>query len=198
MQIIELITKYLLILLISIISLSVNAQNKGEVTGFNIPRFVSIKSDDSNLRVGPSMNYPILIKYIQKNMPLEIVDEYDVWRQVKDFHNQTGWIHKSLLKGDRYVIISYQNLQKYNLHNQPNGKIIGLINKNNIVELKKCLIDWCLINYDGNLGWILKKNLWGVYKKEIYNINHTQPIIELYWKINESISKYIIPLIYNK
>ena len=53
----------------------------------------------------------------------------------------------------------------------PNGKIIGLINKNNIVELKKCLIDWCLINYDGNLGWILKKNLWGVYKKETLGRN---------------------------
>ena len=101
---------YIFIILISILTFSLNAQNKGEVTGFNIPRFVSIKSDDSNLRVGPSMNYPILIKYIQKNMPLEIIDEYDVWRQVKDFHNQTGWIHKSLLKGDRYVIISYQNL----------------------------------------------------------------------------------------
>ena len=75
------------------------------VTCYKIPRFVSLKSNEVNLRVGPSFNYPIIIKYIQKNLPVEIVDEYDVWRQIQDIDSNSGWIHKSLLKGNRNGII---------------------------------------------------------------------------------------------
>ena len=76
----------------------------GLVTGLKIPRFVSLKSNDVNLRVGPSINYPIDIKYIQKNLPIEIIDEFDVWRKIKDHEKNIGWLHKSLIKGDRFVL----------------------------------------------------------------------------------------------
>ena len=69
-----------------------------------LPRFVSLKSDDVNLRVGPSMNYPIELKYTQNDLPIEVIDEYDVWRKVKDHENNIGWLHKSLIKGERFVL----------------------------------------------------------------------------------------------
>ena len=73
---------------------------KGPVTNLGLPRFVSLKSDDVNLRVGPSMNYPIELKYTQNDLPIEVIDEYDVWRKVKDHENNIGWLHKeSLIKG---------------------------------------------------------------------------------------------------
>ena len=174
--------KIFLILVFVFFSFKANTETKGEVTGLDLPRFVSLKSNDVNLRVGPSINYPIDIKYIQINMPIEIIDEYDVWRQVRDLNDKVGWIHKSLLKGDRYIIIKSKNNVKYNLHNYPNGKKIGLIKKNNIVELKKCLKDWCLIKHKKIKGWILKKHLWGVYTDEKYNIGYMHFFIELYWK----------------
>ena len=46
---------------------SVYPQDKkkiGKVTGLEIPRFVSLKSNDVNIRVGPSINYPIKLKYV--------------------------------------------------------------------------------------------------------------------------------------
>ena len=49
---------------------SVYAENYGDVTGYKIPRFVSLKSDEINLRVGPSINYPIKITYVFQNFPL--------------------------------------------------------------------------------------------------------------------------------
>ena len=58
--------------------------NTGSVTGFELPRFVSLKSNDVNLRVGPSINYPIKLKYIKKNLPVEVIDEHNVWRKIKD------------------------------------------------------------------------------------------------------------------
>ena len=46
-------------------------------------RYVSLKSNDANIRVGPSINYPIVIKFIQHNYPLKILEEYDDWRKLK-------------------------------------------------------------------------------------------------------------------
>ena len=67
-----------------LINFNLYANNIGEVTGYKIPRFVSLKSDDVNLRIGSSTNYPITLKYIIKNMPIEITEEYEMWRKVRD------------------------------------------------------------------------------------------------------------------
>ncbi len=170
-----------IIILISLYKSAIS-ETYGNVTGYKIPRFVSLKSDNVNLRVGPSINYPIKIKYIQENLPVEVIDEYDVWRQIKDIEGSLGWIHQSLLKGDRYVIIKSISNKETNLFNIPDGNIIGFIGNRNIVKLKKCSINWCLINYNDFNGWIKKSNLWGVYPNEKYKINFFQPLINFYWK----------------
>ena len=87
-----------------------------------LPRFVSLKSDDVNLRVGPSMNYPIELKYTQNDLPIEVIDEYDVWRKVKDHENNISWLHKSLIKGERFVLTFNKDQIIKNIHNRPNGK----------------------------------------------------------------------------
>ena len=60
------------------------ADTLGIETGLNIPRFVSLKSNDSNLRIGPSKDYPIKLKYIIANTPIEIIDEYKIVNVTED------------------------------------------------------------------------------------------------------------------
>tara|TARA_Y100000590_G_C15237560_1_gene832464 strand:+ start:127 stop:654 length:528 start_codon:yes stop_codon:yes gene_type:complete len=166
----------------------VNAQDIGLVTKLKIPRYVSLKSDDVNLRVGPSLIYPIKINYIKKNLPIEIINEYEVWREVKDIDGNIGWIHKSLLKGDRYGIIT-ANDEKIFVYSYPNGKKIGEIGNRNIIKLNKCIMEWCYINISNKNGWINKDFIWGVYNSEIYKVYFYQPIINFYWKILNKITK---------
>ena len=177
--------------LIFLLTISFNLYGKtGSVTGLEIPRFVSLKSDDVNLRVGPSTNYPITLKYITKNLPIEIIDEYDVWRKTRDHEGTTGWLHKSLIKGDRFILTGYKNEKDIELYNRPNGNIIGIIKKNNILDLKTCLLNWCKIHHNKTEGWLVKKNIWGVYDFELYNTKFYQPVLNQYWKlINKKIFK---------
>ena len=161
----------------------ISASEIGVVTGYKIPRFVSLKSNEVNLRVGPSFNYLIKIKYIQKNLPVEIVDEYDVWRQIQDIDGNFGWIHKSLLKGNRHGVILSDNDNFALIFNYPQGYQIGRIGNKNIVEINKCLEKWCFIKIKDKKGWIEKKNLWGVYQSEIYKISFIQPLINFYWNL---------------
>lgn len=177
--------KIITIICFLLTSLSLYAET-GKVTGLKIPRFVSLKSNDVNLRVGPSTNYPIQLKYISQNLPVEIIDEFDVWRKARDHNGTIGWLHKSLIKGERFILTGYKNEKEINLYNRPNGKIIGIIKKNNILDLEICLINWCKVSQNKIKGWLLKKNVWGVYDFEIYNTKFYQPIINQYWTILNS------------
>ena len=169
---------------LAIINFSAESKNIGSETGFKIPRFVSLKSNDVNLRIGSGLNYPLVLNYKKKHLPVEIIDEYDSWRQIVDIDGNTGWIHKNLLKGDRFGIIYKTNDTGIKIFNKPNGLDIASIGDRNIVSIEVCLNSWCKIKFDKIKGWIQKKNLWGVYEKEEFNIPIYQIIIDQVWKIN--------------
>ena len=173
----------ILIALISIVIFcQVSYADIGKETGLEIPRYVSLKSDDANIRVGPSKNYPIEIKYIKKNYPLKVLDEYEGWRKVEDFNQNIGWIHKSLISGIRTGIVLSNDNKKIKLLNTLDGNVIGEIGNGNIVFLEKCKIDWCLISSGNFEGWVNKKYIWGVKEKEIIKISIFQRFEDLYWK----------------
>ena len=165
-------------------SFNLYAGDTGSETGFKIPRFVSLKSNDVNLRKGSSTNYPIILKYTVRNLPIEIIDEYDHWRKTLDIEGNQGWIHKNLIKGDRFAITNQNYISPLQIKNKPQGRVIGTIGKNNIVKINKCFLDWCFISHENKKGWVEKINLWGVYKYEKFNIPFYQPLINQLWKIN--------------
>ena len=173
-----------IIYLVLIYTPSAYTETLGNETGLKIPRFVSLKASNSNLRIGPSENYPIKLKYIVANTPIEIIDEYKDWRKINDYEGNEGWLHKSLIKGKRFAIVNTPYQEGLQVLNKPKGKNIGKIGKRNILEINTCLINWCKIKYKKNKGWVNKINLWGIYEKEIINIPFYQPIIDLIWKIN--------------
>ncbi len=161
----------------------------GKETGLEIPRFISLKSNDANIRVGPSKNYPIEIKFIKKNYPLKVLEEYEDWRKIEDFQKNFGWIHKSLISGTRTGIILSNDNRTIKLLNTLNGIVIGEIGRGNIVFLDKCKIDWCLVSFGDYRGWVDKKNIWGIKEKEVINISFFQRFKDLYWKSVNSLHK---------
>jgi len=173
---------FLIIVLFIIYIGSVNATAIGSSTGLKLPRFVSTKSNESNLRIGAHKDYPIILTYNIKNIPLEIVDEYEIWRKIIDINGNQGWMHESLLKGNRYGIIKTFHDQPAQIYNKPRGITIGTIGNRNIIKIKKCLNLWCFISYNKFRGWINKKNIWGVYDEEKFNIPFYHFFINLFWE----------------
>ena len=159
------------------------AETLGQSTGYKLPRFVSTKSDESNLRVGANLDYPRLLTYRVKNFPLKIIDEYEIWRKVIDIDGNQGWMHKSLLQSNRYGIIKTAHEQGVQIYNKPEGVIVGKIGNRNIIKINKCFNLWCHISLNRHQGWINKINIWGVHVNEKFNIPFYQFIINLYWKI---------------
>ena len=172
-----------IILFIAIITFTQNIYaDIGKETGLEIPRYVSLKSNDANIRVGPSKNYPIEIKYIIINYPLKVLEEYEEWRKVEDFQKNIGWIHKSLISGSRTGIVLSSHNKNIKLLNTLDGNVIGEIGRGNIIYLEKCKIDWCLVSVGNLKGWMDKKYIWGVKQNEIIKISFFQGFNDLYWK----------------
>ena len=122
--------------------------------------FLSLRNDKVNLRQGPSFEYPIKLIYKKKYLPVIIVDRLETWRQIKDFENNSGWIHISQLSKKKSAINIENNsiiYTKPSIYSEP----IARLEIGRLVLVKKCKIKWCKITSGNFNGWILENYLWG-------------------------------------
>ena len=71
----------------------------GPVTNLPLPRFVSLKASEANVRRGPSLDHRIDWVFRHRDMPLRVTAEFGHWRRVEDNEGQGGWIYYTLLSG---------------------------------------------------------------------------------------------------
>ncbi len=139
---------------------------RGQVTNLPIPRFVSMKSGEGNVRRGPSLTHRIDWVFKARNMPLEIIGEFGHWRRVRDRDGVGGWMHYSLLSGARTAIIETDLTA---LHARPNAaaQVNAYLEAGVIARIDACNGSWCLLRADGEKGWAPYGTFWGVYAGEV-------------------------------
>ena len=135
-------------------------------SGLPIPRFVSLRSDKVFVRTGPALRYPIKWVFVRAGMPIEIVQEFDTWRKIRDIEGEEGWIHQSLLSGRRNAIITAEDGLVLYRKTSIEAKPVALLEKGVQVSLEECLADWCRVDAGDFSGWAEKKSLYGVYDTE--------------------------------
>ena len=144
----------LFLLLLIFVSKSFANENK---------KFLSLKNDEVNLRQGPSFEYPIKFLYKKKHLPVEILDESGTWRKIRDFQNNSGWIHISQLSKKKSAINTKSDsilYKKSTIFSKPIAKLeVG-----RLVLIKKCKIKWCKVTSEKYRGWVEKEYLWGKIK----------------------------------
>ena len=126
-------------------------------------KFLSLKKNEVNLRQGPSLEYPIKLVYKKKYLPVIILDKSGPFRKIRDFENNTGWIHIALLSKKKSAINIKNNsilYKKPTIYSKPLAKL----ESGRLVLVKKCKVKWCKIKSGDYQGWIYKKNLWGRIK----------------------------------
>ena len=74
-------------------------------SGLPVPRFVSLKSDRVNMRKGPGTDYPTAWVYRRAGLPLEVIKEFEGWRQVRDADGASGWVLQTFLSGRRTALV---------------------------------------------------------------------------------------------
>lgn len=134
---------------------------RGTVTNLPIPRFVSLKASEGNVRRGPSLNHRIDWVFKRRSMPLEVTGEYGHWRRVQDREGAGGWVHYSLLSGTRTVIVERDMLPLL-MKPDPNAPVNAQVELGVVARLDECVAQWCRIRADRYKGWVPRAALWGV------------------------------------
>ena len=125
-------------------------------------KFLSLKKNKTNVRYGPSLNYPIKYIYRKANLPVKQIDKKENWRRVIFLDNNSGWIHWSQLKLTNSIIIIEEKI----LFKRPSNfsEPFARLEKGRLLIIKKCEDDWCNVITDDYSGWIKIKNVWGSTK----------------------------------
>ena len=140
----------------------------GKVTKRPIPRFVSMKASEGNVRRGPSLTHLIDWVFKRRDMPLRITAEHGHWRRVEDRDGMGGWVHYSLLSGTRTVLIEKDMLT---LHARPDATapVMAALEMGVVARVAECGGEWCLLRSGGFKGWAPKARLWGVRPQEVFD-----------------------------
>jgi SH3-like domain-containing protein len=134
-------------------------------TDLPTPRFVSIKSGRAMMRTGPGERFPITWEYKRPGLPVEILKEYEIWRQVRDPEGTVGWMNKALLTGTRTGIVKDQVRLLY-VAPDLKSRIAWRIAPGAVVNITLCEDLWCRVSKDGKSGYILRAHMWGTYARE--------------------------------
>ena len=139
-----------------------------ETTGLPLPRFVSLRADEVNLRTGPGVQYPIDWVYRRSLLPVEIIAEYNTWRKIRDWQGTEGWVHQSMLGRERTVIVTGK-LRTLRNKSDTTGRPVAQAEAGIIARLLECpdASTWCRVEVDGFEGWFRRVEFWGVYRNEV-------------------------------
>jgi SH3-like domain-containing protein len=140
----------------------------GTVSNLPVPRFVSLRTDKVNFRAGPGFQYPVTWVYQRDGLPVEIIGEYDVWRQVMAPDGGTGWVHMATIRARRTFIVT---APQATLHASPadNSAPVAVLDFGVSGLLLNCTAAsaYCKASTGQETGFLRRQDFWGAFPKEM-------------------------------
>jgi SH3-like domain-containing protein len=148
----------------------ISAKDANPITsGLPVPRFVSLKSDHVNVRVGPTKDNDVSFIYTRSSLPVEITAEFENWRRIRDSEGSEGWVYHSLLSGRRTAVVTAkakEDLTPLYDRADATSSVAAKLEPGVLATVRRCSGGWCRISGSGFDGWIEQQRLWGVYPDE--------------------------------
>ncbi|HEV2551414.1 MAG TPA: SH3 domain-containing protein [Stellaceae bacterium] len=130
-----------------------------------VPRFVSLRADEVNLRTGPGERYPIDWVLTRKGLPVEIVEEFEAWRKIRDVQGTEGWVHQRMVTGTRNVVVT-GDVRTLRADPEATAPAVARAEPGVIAHLLVCRDTWCRVELQDMKGWLKRSEVWGVYPTE--------------------------------
>lgn len=143
------------------------APGRAGETGLSVPRWVSIRASEVNLRTGPGISYPVEWVYHRRRMPVEVLAEFESWRKIRDWEGTVGWVHQSMLDGRRTALVT-GGPRLLRREPRDDAPVVAKLQEGVIGRLEACEIQWCEIEAGGYSGWLKRGQFWGVYPDEVW------------------------------
>lgn len=145
------------------------APRLGPETNLPLPRFVSLKTSEANIRRGPGLTHRIDWVFKRQGMPLEVIAEHGQWRRVRDVDDAGGWVHHALLSAARTAVVIATPDAALRRDPALDSAPVARAEAGVIGRLDECGRLWCRFEADGQSGWIDKGDIWGVRPDEEFD-----------------------------
>jgi SH3-like domain-containing protein len=142
------------------------AKAADEEAGLKVPRFVSLHSDKVNLRTGPGRQYPIEWVLTKKEMPVEIVAQFEHWRRIQTSDGTEGWVQEHMVGGKRTVIVKEGDVRPVYQQGDPASAVVARAAPGAVARLLECRGPMCRVEADNISGWMRRSDIWGVFPDE--------------------------------
>lgn len=155
-----------------VIGASAPGVQTGSRSGLPVPRFVSLKSARVNVRVGPGEDYKIAWIFTRSALPVEVIQEYDTWRRIRDSDGTVGWVFQSLLSGKRTAVVTpWASGEPHPIYASAatDASVSAYLQPGVMGQIDRCNKGWCKISSTQYSGWIPQDQLWGTYEGEDVN-----------------------------
>ncbi|MGB3211978.1 MAG: SH3 domain-containing protein [Desulforhopalus sp.] len=122
--------------------------------------YVSITTDNANVRTGPGTNYPASMELFQ-GYPLKVEKQEGEWYKITDFENDSGWVHDSIVKKSNTVIVNSK--KSVNMRSGPSTKdsIVADVERGVVLTRITEQGKWTQVSHSsGTTGWIYSPLLW--------------------------------------
>ena len=144
---------------------------RGRDSGLFLPRFVSLKSRIARMRVGPSFDYAVKWVYTARGLPMEVIEEYGQWREVRDVDGISGWMNGALLSGKRTGIVGPWLKKPVSLRGYPfhSADEVAALEPRVRLSILNCNAKWCRVRVPKHdvSGYLRQPYIWGVYPNEV-------------------------------
>ena len=142
----------------------------GSATGLPLPRFAALGSNQVNLRIGPDLRYKIEWTYQRKDLPVQIVEEHENWRRIRDPEGTEGWVQRPLLTSRRSFLVKGEE-RALRRRAEDGADAVARLKPGVIGSIRKCEAEspWCEAKVGDYRGWIKRSEIWGVAGDEAIN-----------------------------
>ena len=121
----------------------------GPVTNLPLPRYLSLRSDEINVRRGPGLDYRKDWVFRRAGLPVRVVDEYGDWRRIVDSDGAGGTV---------LVTAAMTTLRDRPVET---AVPVAQAEQGVVARLDECRARWCRVGIEGVEGWVLRETLWG-------------------------------------
>ncbi len=138
------------------------AQRAHTLSGFCVPRYVSLKRGEVYGRKGPGKDYPALWIYHVKGLPVQVVGETADWRRICDPDGGAIWVHRSMVDGKRTVMAVGASPAPMLKQAKLGATAAGFLTPRALAGLDRCAGGWCKVTVGGVSGWLRADQVWGI------------------------------------
>ncbi len=120
---------------------------------------LTIIASAANIRAGPNSNSDVLWK-VEKYFPIFVIKKSDPWYYFRDFEDDRGWVHQSLV-GDVPAVITKKDLCNIRSGPSTKEKILFSVEKGIPFKVLEHKDHWLHVEHaDGDRGWIFDALVW--------------------------------------